>query len=67
MNMNKLQKIRTKHKLSCGDMSAILNISRTYYWQLENGLRTLSYKQAIRIANIFKLKPDDIFYEDLKD
>ena len=45
-------------------MASMLNISKTFYWQLENNKRRLIYKQAVAIANIFKLKPDDIFYEE---
>ena len=44
-------------------MAEILNISTTYYWQIENGKRNLYYKTAISIAKIFNLKPDDIFYK----
>ena len=62
----KLIEIRKKYNLSCEDMANILNISSTYYWQLEHGKRRLFYKQAIEIAKIFNLKPDDIFFDDLK-
>ena len=58
--------IRKQHNLSCEDIANILNISSTYYWQLEHGKRRLFYKQAIEIAKIFNLRPDDIFFDDLK-
>ena len=63
--LKKLKELRKEKKLSCDEMASILNISKTYYWQLEQGKRRLYYKQAIDIANIFKLRPDDIFYKDL--
>lgn len=65
--MNNLKEIRKKTKLSCLDMSNLLNISKTYYWQLENKKRRLDYELAVKIASIFNLKPDDIFYEEIKN
>lgn len=61
--MNKLQKLRTKHNISIKEMADLLNISYTYYWQIENKKRNLYYNLAIKIAKVFKLKPDDIFYD----
>ena len=45
-------------------MGRILGISTAYYWQIENKKRRLFYDDAIRIAHIFRLKPDDLFYEN---
>lgn len=61
--MNKLQKLRTKHNISIKEMADLLNISYTYYWQIENKKRNLYYNLAIKIAKVFKLKPDDIFLD----
>ena len=36
------------------------------YCQIENGQRRLSYQMAVKIAKIFNLKPDDIFYNTFK-
>ena len=47
-------------------MAIKLGISKPFYWQIENGKRNLSYKMAVKIASIFKMKPDDIFYKDFK-
>lgn len=63
MMKNKLKMIRLKYKYSYADMARMLNISRTYYWQLENKKRRLYYFLAQNIATIFNTKPDDIFYE----
>ncbi len=62
--MNKLQQYRKKYNYSCQDMANKLNISKSFYWQIENYKRRLSYEAALKIAKIFKLKPDNIFYED---
>ena len=63
--LDKLKELRMNKNISCKQISDMLNISKTYYWQIESGNRRLSYEIAKRIANIFNLKPDDIFYEDL--
>lgn len=60
----KLEALRVANKYSFMDMAQMLNISKSYYWQIENGNRNLYYDLAKRIAAIFNLKPDDIFYED---
>ncbi len=62
--MEKLKYLRNKNKLSHRQMGELLGISKTFYWQLENDFRKLSYERAIDIASIFKLKPDDIFYDE---
>ena len=64
MNNTKLKKLRTKNKFTYQIMGDKLNVSKTFYWQLENNKRKLSYKMAFDIAKIFGLKPDDIFYEE---
>lgn len=62
--MRKLKQLRLKRKFTYEDMASMLNISKTFYWQLENNKRRLIYKQAVAIAKIFELKPDDVFYEE---
>ena len=62
----KLELLRKAHNLTHKEMADKLNMSKAYYWQIENGNRNLYYKIAIKIAKVFNLKPDDIFYDDLK-
>ena len=64
--MNNLQKYRTKYNYSCQVMADKLNISKSFYWQIENGKRRLSYETAVKIAKIFNMKPDEIFYDEIK-
>lgn len=64
--MSKLKKIRTKNNFTHQNMADFLGISKAFYWQLENKKRKLSYHMALRIAEVFNQKPDDIFYEDYK-
>ena len=58
----KLYELRKKISDSCQDMASKLDISSSYYWQIENGYRRLFYDIAVKIADIFNLRPDDIFY-----
>lgn len=60
----KLEELRIKNNYTYLDMANLLGLSKSYYWQLENGNRNLYYSVAKKIAQVFNLKPDDIFYED---
>lgn len=64
--MEKLAKIRKSKGYSYQAMAQKLNISKTFYWQLENNKRRLSYDLAVKIARVFELKPDDLFYQSFK-
>ena len=60
----KLREISEKNDYSYDDMASMLEISKCFYWQLEHKKRRLYYDMAKRIAAIFNVKPDDLFYED---
>lgn len=60
----KLKEIRNKNKYTTKIMAEKLGISKPFYCQIENGVRRLSYDMAVRIANVFDLKPDSIFLDD---
>ncbi|MBE6152711.1 MAG: helix-turn-helix transcriptional regulator [Firmicutes bacterium] len=64
MNNTRLKELRTKNNFTYQMMANELNVSKTFYWQIEHGVRKLSYKMAFDIARIFGLKPDDIFYDE---
>lgn len=64
--MEELKKLRKKNKITHNEMAEKLNISKPYYWQIENGKRRLSYSMAVKIAHIFETTPDKIFYEEYK-
>jgi len=65
--LEKLKEIRTKKGYTYKQMANFLNISKAFYWQIENGNRTLTYKMAVKIASIFNKKPDSLFYEEFKN
>lgn len=62
--LSKLINLRKKREYSVKQMAELLNISKTFYWQIEKGQRNLSYNMAIKISTILNMKPDDIFYDD---
>jgi len=65
--MEELKKIRKKHNLTHQEMADKLNVSKPFYWQIENNKRRLSYDMAFKIAAIFKTTPDKIFYKEYKN
>lgn len=62
--MKTLKELRIKNNLSIVEMAKLTGISPTYYWQIENKTRRLYYELAIKIAKVFKKKPDDIFFDE---
>lgn len=62
-DVSKLKFLREKNNYTVKDMADMLNISPAHYCLIENKKRNLYYDMAIKISNIFKLKPDDIFYK----
>jgi len=60
----KLREVRKKNKYSLEQVAAKVGISKVYIWQIENGKRRLNYSLAIKIANVFDMKPDELFYDD---
>lgn len=64
--MKKLRELRLKNKFTNQFMAEMLEISKPYYWQLEHNEKRLTYDLAIKIADIFHLMPDDIFYDEFK-
>ena len=65
--MKKLREYRLKNKFTNQLMADILGISKPYYWQIEHDQKRLTYDMAIKIAEIFHLKPDDLFYDEFKE
>lgn len=60
----KLRDLRIKNNMSLVDVANSIGISKTFYFQIENGQRRLLYENAVKIAKIFSVKPDYLFYDD---
>lgn len=66
-NVNfKLQNLRKAHNMSYETVAKEIGICKAYYCQIENGNRRLYYDLALKIARVFNLKPDDLFYDYYK-
>jgi len=63
MTLKKLKKIRKENGYTIQEMADKLNICKAYYSQIENSNKRLFYDLAKNIADIFELKPDDLFYD----
>lgn len=59
-----LKQHRMNKGYSCEAISRKLGISKTYYWQIEQGKRRITYDLALKMADIFKATPDTLLYED---
>ncbi len=59
----KLKQKREELGYTCQQMANLLNISKAHYWQIEQHQRRLYYDTALKIANIFKVRPDDLFLD----
>ncbi len=62
--MEKLKLKRKEVGYTIYDMAKMLSISPSFYSQIENGKRRLFYDMAIKIASIFNMSPDDLFYNE---
>ncbi len=67
MKRTRLINIRKQCGYSQIQMANILHITQAYYCQIENGNKNLYYDLAIKIAAVFGLKPDYIFYPEKKE
>lgn len=60
--MNILKEYREKNQYNYKQMADLLNISKTYYWQIENHKRRLSYYMAFKISILLNTRPDTLFF-----
>lgn len=56
-----LKQIREENQMTIQEIANEIGISKGYYSMIENGKRGLSYNLAVKIAQVFNMKPDDIF------
>jgi len=58
---SKVRTIRERLKITQKEMADKMDISESYYSQLENGNRRMSLDNALKIASAFKMTPNEIF------
>lgn len=58
---DKLKQLRIEKGLTIYDIASMIGISPSHYSLIENKKRKLTYDMAIKIANVFNKRPDDIF------
>ena len=63
--LSKFRWMRRERGLNRDTIAKKLNVSKAYLSMIETGKRSLDYKMAISMANIFDVKPDDIFFDDI--
>ena len=62
----RLKELRKEKNMSYETVAKEVGICKAYYWQIEHGNRRVYYDLALKISKVFKLKPDDIFYDYYK-
>ncbi len=65
-NMQKLKLLRKEKGFTIYDMAKQLDITPSFYSQIENNKRRLFYDTAILICSIINMKPDQVFYVNKK-
>ncbi|EAG9591282.1 MULTISPECIES: helix-turn-helix transcriptional regulator [Listeria] len=63
--MTKLKKIRLEKGYTLEKVAISIGVSIPYYSMIENEKRRVSYELAVKIANFFNMKPDDIFLDSI--
>lgn len=61
-----LKSLRLQKGYTYQNMADLLGVCKAYYWQIEHNNRRIPYLLAKKIADIFELRPDDIFYKETK-
>lgn len=59
---DRLIEIRKKKGITQKQIAEKLNITVSFYSQIENMKKRLYYDTAIKIADIFNMRPDQLFY-----
>ncbi|MBV4429474.1 helix-turn-helix transcriptional regulator [Clostridium tyrobutyricum] len=62
-----LRKCRLNKKLSVEDISKVLNISKSYYYKIESGLRNPTMVLAKQIANLLEEDIESLFFNNNLD
>ena len=61
----KLKSLRVEHGLKQADIAKVIGISETTYNRKENGITEFTENEIIRICDIFKKDPTEIFFNHI--
>ena len=61
-----LRRIRTEKGVTQTEIAENLGISLQFYSQIERGINTLSYANAIKIANYLGVTTDELFKKEFE-
>lgn len=56
-----LKEIRINLGLKQHDVAKLLGVTKDYICMIENGRRTPSYKLIVKMAEVYKIPPEEIF------
>ncbi len=59
----RLIELRESSQLTQEDMAKMLGISRSFYGHIETGIRNPSYGLARKIADVFDVSVEEIFFD----
>ncbi len=63
----KIREYRKKAGWTIKEVGEKLGISRAMYGHIENGEKRLSYGVAVKLADLYGVTPDELFYEEYKE
>lgn len=64
--LTKLREERLNQGWTIKYVANLMGISQSMYGYIENGGKRLSYDMAVKLADLFKMTPDELFYKDFE-
>lgn len=64
MVFENLRRLRICNNMTTKEVSEKVGISKSFYCQIENCKKRLTYENAIKISEVFNVSPDELFYDD---
>lgn len=61
MKTLKLEEFREAAKLSQREVARMLDIAHSYYWKWEKGKSLPDAKQILKLCEVFKCTPNDLY------
>ncbi len=65
VRLMKFRALRKERGINLDAIATKLHVSKAYISMIETGKRSLDYEMAIIMANMFGIKPDELFFDDV--